>query len=132
MLSYAAAGHDPPILARSNAGGQPDLINVAGGGLIAGIDPDQVYESYSLQLQPGDVLVAYTDGVTDALDFTGARFTRDRLRRAIACSLTDQPDGCAADVLDAIFRELRGFTGLAPRTDDRTVVVLRVAPDSSE
>ena len=131
-LSYAAAGHDPPILARISASGQPELIGVTGGGLIAGVDPDQVYESYSLQLQPGDVLVAYTDGVTDALDFTGARFTRDRLRQAIARSLTDQPDGCAADVLDAIFRELRGFTGLAPRTDDRTVVVLRVAPDSSE
>ena len=135
MLAYASAGHDVPILAKPHPGRATEIRRVEGGGLIAGVDPAHRYETMSVQLEAGDVLVMFTDGVTDALDFGGNRFGRNRLIGAIATALSDQstcaatPACTAADVLDRIFRDLRSYTGLAPRTDDRTVIVLRVKQD---
>jgi phosphoserine phosphatase RsbU/P len=125
-LAFACAGHDPPILAKPQPDGRTLISQITGGGLIAGVDPAHRYEALSLALKPGEVLVMYTDGVTDALDFDGNRFGRPRLMAAIESAMNEQPGCAAADVLDRIFRDLRSYTGLAPRTDDRTVIVLRV------
>jgi sigma-B regulation protein RsbU (phosphoserine phosphatase) len=125
-LTCCSAGHDPVILVRPRAGGSPEVTELGGSGLVAGIEPGHVYTSTRHTLRPGDILVVCTDGVSDAMDFSGARFGRARVRRAAQSAASENPRATAAEVLERIFWEIRQFAGLAPRTDDQTVVVLRV------
>jgi sigma-B regulation protein RsbU (phosphoserine phosphatase) len=124
-LEYASAGHDKPILVRPDPA-RARLIDIPGHGMVAGVDDSQSYALYRQELRAGDVLVVFTDGVTDAMNFEGKRFGRKRLTESIVRQLEEMPDSSAGRVLDAIFRGVRGFTGLASRTDDRTVVVVRI------
>ena len=89
---------------------------------------DSRYSARTAPLHPGDVLVAFTDGLTDAQNFAGERFRRQRLEQTVCDALQDRPGAGAQDVLEHIFWSLRQFAGLSPRTDDQTVVVARVLP----
>jgi len=124
-LEYASAGHDTPLLIRPGEGG-PRLVDLPGHGMVAGVDDTERYERFGHELLRGDVLVVFTDGVTDAMNFNGERFGRARLVDAVIRELDTSIESSAACVLDAIFREVRSYTGIAPRTDDRTVVVIRL------
>ncbi|MEM1330408.1 MAG: GAF domain-containing SpoIIE family protein phosphatase [Planctomycetota bacterium] len=127
-LTFCSAGHEPPMLVRVPDHRPPtraDLDELAIGGLVAGIDPSQRYQSIAVDLQPGDTLVAYTDGMTDARDFHGERFGKDRLMRAVLDILREQPDAPARHLVDQLTWTLRRFTGLARRVDDQTLLVLR-------
>jgi sigma-B regulation protein RsbU (phosphoserine phosphatase) len=95
--------------------------------MAVGIDPGQRYQSGTFDLHPGDVLVAYTDGVTDTLDFGGKKFGKMRLRGAVLEALKQDPRAGAPAILERIFWEIRQFAGLLERPDDQTVVVMRVA-----
>ncbi|MEX2217479.1 MAG: GAF domain-containing SpoIIE family protein phosphatase [Phycisphaerales bacterium] len=128
-LTYCSAGHEPPMLVRMPAGRAPaeaDLTELTVGGMAVGIDPSQQYLRGTCDLRPGDVLVAYTDGVTDTLDFQRRRFGRIRLRQAVLALLGREPEAPAARVLEHILWELRQFAGVLERPDDQTLVVLRV------
>jgi phosphoserine phosphatase RsbU/P len=134
-LTYCSAGHDPVLIVRPRVDGgapghggdaKPEVIELARGGMVAGIDPGQTYAAARHRLSPGDVLVACTDGVSDAMDFSGARFGRERVRRAARSAVAANPRATAPEVLERIFWEIRQFAGLARRTDDQTVVVMRV------
>ena len=77
-LSYVNAGHDPPLLLRDGRFRELDV-----GGMVVGVLADAGFDEETIELRCGDVLVFYTDGVIDALDFQGERFGRDRLRESI-------------------------------------------------
>ena len=127
-LTFCSAGHEPPMLLRVPPHRSPtraDLDELAVGGLVAGIDPSQRYQSVAVDLHPGDTLLAYTDGLTDARDFAGERFGKDRLRRALLDILRERPDAPAQHIVDQVTWTIRRFTGLARRTDDQTLVVMR-------
>lgn len=129
-LTYCNAGHNPPLLVRPPAGGTPptvaNVFELAEGGMALGIDLAHRYTAGLCQLAPGDLLVAYTDGLVDAATFSGRRFGKPALLDAILGLMANEPAASAARVLDHIFWHLRQFTGLRTRTDDVTVVVLRV------
>ena len=127
-LTFCSAGHDPPMLIRSRGGAvsPANLRVLPAGGLVMGIDAEQRFELAAMDLESGDVLVAYTDGVVDARSFQGERFTRARLEQAILNGVNLTPGATASDVLERIFWELRSFTGLKGQVDDQTVVVVRV------
>jgi len=127
-LSYCSAGHEPPLVVRVGAGGSVELRELTGGGLVAGIDAEHPYTSYNETLDPGDVLVVYSDGVIDARNFDRARFGRARLREACARILTIEPDADAKRVLEHIRWEMRQFSGLALQADDETLLVARMKP----
>ena len=74
----------------------------------------------SVVLEPGDLLVAYTDGVTDACDASGTRFGEARLRDVLGTVRSGAAEGTVADVLGAI----DAFAGDAPAADDVTLLVL--------
>lgn len=120
-LTWCAAGHEPPFIVSG-----PDVIDLTGGGLPVGVDPAQRYSHVTHLLKSGDVLVAYTDGLTDTVDFGGRRFGRGRVREAVRSLLKAEPGAEAARVLEHLFRELRQFAGVLPRPDDQTVVVVKV------
>jgi len=131
-LSYCGAGHDPPMIVRvpeHRAPTRADIDELGTGGLVVGIDPSQRYQVAECDLAPGDVLVAYSDGLPDARDFEGERFGKDRLRAALLAVLETEPDAPAHRIADMLMWHIRRFTGLSPQTDDQTVLVLRVNGD---
>ncbi len=124
-LTYVLAGHDPPVLFRCDGKEWSSKI-LQGRGLVAGVIEGEQYRMESVQLQTGDVLVAYTDGITDAVDFNAARYGRDRLIASVSDFLNDNTDASASEVLERVFWSLRQFSGLAGQADDETMVVVRI------
>ncbi|MBX3359725.1 MAG: SpoIIE family protein phosphatase [Phycisphaeraceae bacterium] len=128
-LTYCNAGHNPPLLIRRSPG-RPvraeDITELAEGGMALGIDASQRYSGGVCQLAPGDMLVGFTDGLIDALSFAGRRFGNAGLTAALLETLNSAPDSSAAHVAERLFWHLRQHTGLHARTDDVTLVVVRV------
>lgn len=120
-LVCACAGHEPPTIVRTNGG--CDELPI--GGLVVGIDPTATYTLQHASLQPGDSLIAYTDGVTDVMSFDAERFGKPRLLELLSGMNAREYPHNAYDVLGSILRELRQFGGLAVRQDDSTLVVVR-------
>ncbi len=128
-LTYASAGHDPPFVIRTEPGRAPthdDVHPLAIGGLVLGIDASQSYPKFVHELRPGDVLVALTDGMTDARDFSGQKFGWTRLVQSVLDTLAETPDATASHVLEQVFWTVRRFVGLRRQVDDETLVILRV------
>jgi serine phosphatase RsbU (regulator of sigma subunit) len=131
-LTYCGAGHDWPLLVRLPAAHEHravedrDVQRLTADGMALGIDPNQRYPQGMFQLQRGDVLVTFTDGLHDALNFEGKRFGGTRLRRALVELLAAEPRASAARIVEHVIAKVRQHTGLNRRVDDITVVVMRV------
>jgi sigma-B regulation protein RsbU (phosphoserine phosphatase) len=125
-LRYVSAGHDRPLLFRRAPDGAWDGRVLDGGGLVAGVSPGESYPVEMCKLVPGDVLLAYTDGLTDAQAFDTARFGRKRLVRAAHDALTADPSMAASELVERVFWSVRQFTGLHQQADDETLIVARV------
>lgn len=123
-LRFANAGHEPPILVPGD--GAPATL-VLGSGPLIGAFADLVLPECAVDLRPGDMLVLYTDGVTDARSSSGERFEEGRLFEAIAASR----DGSAQDVVQAIASAVAAFAGGAEPADDITIVAIRRSPLAS-
>jgi sigma-B regulation protein RsbU (phosphoserine phosphatase) len=131
-LRYVNAGHNPPILLRRDPAersgeGEASLngfrsIRLDRGGIVLGLFQDATYESETIQTLPGDLLVVYTDGVTEAFNAEGEEFGEERLLDA----LKRHAEGSAAQIRDAVLREVDAFVGEAPQHDDLTMMVFRV------
>ena len=118
-LTYCSAGHEPPVLVRNG-----HLIPLDAGGMIVGVDPDQAYDKGVVDLLPGDLLLLYTDGLTDAMDADQQRFGRARMEAALL-ELASGPDRPAAELLNDLVNRLRAHTGSRRGSDDVTLVLLR-------
>ena len=116
-MTYCNAGHNPALVVRK-AGGHELL---AEGGLILGILPQMVYKATPAQLSTGDLLVIYTDGVTEAVNAKDEDFGEDRLRELVE-SLRDRP---VAEIVDAVHKSVQIHAAGMPQFDDITVVALR-------
>jgi phosphoserine phosphatase RsbU/P len=117
-LTYCNAGHEPPLLLRD---GQITRLEV--GGTVVGIDPEQEYDKGVVYLQFGDTLLLYTDGLTDAQNFNGEKFGRERINKA----LRETAKSTAQEAVNHILWEMRRFVGLRSSIDDTTLVVIKVA-----
>lgn len=118
VLTYANAGHNPPLLL-DKAGRASWLTD---GGLVLGPFPDSTYEETVLDLVPGEVLVLYTDGVTEAADPTGEQFGPERLVEVVR----ENRHRPAVEICGEVVSRVRAHTGLETPEDDLTLVVLRV------
>ena len=119
-LHYVNAGHNPPLLFR--AGGTEGALKLRADGTAVGLLPDATYSLQELRLDRGDLLLAYTDGVTEAMDPQGEEFGEQRLLE-IAGRHGDWP---ARKLCDAIVGEVERFSAGRPLDDDLTVVAARV------
>ena len=125
-LTYCSAGHDPPLLFRHHALHEPPMRLDCGGALL-GVDESHAFERAVVQLHPGDTLIVYSDGVTDAMNFEHAKFTRTRLIESVRDQLVSHPDSPARDIVDRVVWDVRRFVGLnTAENDDLTVLVARV------
>jgi sigma-B regulation protein RsbU (phosphoserine phosphatase) len=118
QLTYVNAGHNVPLLYQRATGQVTSLMRT---GMPLGVDSEAAYAQRTLQLLPGDVLLLYTDGVTDALNPREEEFSLSRLQLA----LRENPDSSAADLIAAVEHSLHAFAeGVAP-FDDVTLVVAK-------
>ena len=114
-LAWANAGHNPPLLRRATGA----VAALPRGGRVLGVSPEAVTRAGVLDLAPGEALVLYTDGVTEAEDAARALFGQARLETAVANAPAD-----AAGLLARVLAEVSAFTGAAPQSDDLTLLVL--------
>jgi len=118
VLSYVNAGHNPPLLLHPD-GTMEELLPT---GPVVGLLDDPGYSEGEVRLLPGDLLVMYTDGVTEAIDSTNAMFSDERLI-AVVRESAGLP---AAGIVTAVREAVMTFCGQAPQFDDITILVLKV------
>ena len=117
-FTYACGGHDAPLLVRAN--GSTELLPLTGG-IALGIIPDLEYNQNTVTLGPGDTLVLYTDGVTEAMNVSGEQFGVQRLQSVFE---TRAP-GNSNEAAHMIFEAVQTFAGGAAQSDDITCLTLR-------
>ena len=123
QLVYANAGHNPPLWLQAATG---VLRELTAPGTVLGAFEGIKLEERAVQMAPGDQLLFFTDGVTEAMDGNDQEFGEMRLREAAAANLT----GNASQVLEAVVDAVQTFTDSAPQSDDLTLFVVRRTPVS--
>lgn len=121
LLCYSNAGHNPPLLQR--AGGAIERLDQATG-LVLGAMEGIPYEQAECQLAPGDTLIVYSDGITEAHDQASALFGTERLELACAAAAGASPARYIEQLLDAVDRHAAD----TPQFDDITLMVMRYQP----
>ena len=123
-LTFLNAGHNPPLIV--HAGGTMEQL--ASGGLPLGIMADAEFREGRTQLHPGDVMVIYSDGVSEAVNPTGEEFGPTRLYEVVARNL----DASASGIRDRIESALTKFCQGTPAADDITLVIVKRLAESPE
>jgi phosphoserine phosphatase RsbU/P len=120
-LRYVNAGHNPPLLRRKKGEGY-EFLRLEEGGTVIGLFPDFPYKEAEIELQSGDILVAFTDGISEAMNHAEEEFDEERLIEAIR----NCPDRSAANISSFILEHVDAFTAGANQHDDMTIVVMRL------
>jgi serine phosphatase RsbU (regulator of sigma subunit) len=118
VFTYAGAGHDPPLLRRASG----EIERLMPTGPLVGILKNLVLQEAAVELAADDLLLLYTDGVTDALSEAGEEYRRSRLIKQL-----ETVPGTAVPVLSHIYHDLMAFIGTAPQPDDITLLALSYA-----
>lgn len=119
-LNYSNAGHNPPILITNN----DELTLLQSGGLPLGITDNIGYEESSIILRPGDVLVIYSDGITDSVNEHDEDFGEQRLIEVVRRYRTRT----ASQLRDRIDEAITQFVGQSPPVDDTTIMIIKCVP----
>jgi serine phosphatase RsbU (regulator of sigma subunit) len=115
-FTYCNAGHPPGLVLREG-----QILELDSENMVLGIEPDEQYTQSTIDLRSKDILLLYTDGLTDAMNFKNETFGKARLREAFL-----RGGATAEQVTQDILWEIRKFVGIAEPTDDITMVVVRV------
>jgi serine phosphatase RsbU (regulator of sigma subunit) len=121
-LRYSNAGHNPPYLFRKSQGGKVEELS--GTGIPLGMLKDTKWELSDVVMGPGDRLLAYTDGVTDARNEDEEPFGEGRLLEVAKANVRSSP----LEMRTAVFDEIKHFVGGAPQLDDITLMVMARQP----
>lgn len=127
-LYYSNAAHNPPLLWQAATQTIQRLDTL---GMLIGLDMDTQYYDAQVQLQPGDTIIYYTDGFTDAASQSGDRFDEDNLIAAFqwACNQGYTPQA----ILDHLFNQVQQFIGTSNHAeDDMTLIVMQMKSDTNE
>lgn len=127
-LTYTNAGHDPPFVFRPALRANPSeaFRELRAGGQVLGIDRTATYEKGLFDLAPGDLLVIYSDGLSDAQSYGRERYGRERICKAVCESYDLAEQVTASLVLNHILWDVRRHVGMNPQYDDITLVVARI------
>ena len=117
FVEYCSAGHPPALLLRANG----KLEFLSAGGLLLGVVPAAPYVSGSFELGVGDVLMIYSDGITESLNSTGEEFGYARLEAQLRCAKAGPADGVLFDMLGAV----QDFAAACPLVDDMSLAIVR-------
>jgi phosphoserine phosphatase RsbU/P len=115
-LMYCNAGHNAPMVVSASG-----VRRLETGGVVLGLFEHAAYDEETIRLQPGDLLVSFSDGVSEAMNEQGEEFSDERLIACVTANLGKSP----SEVLDALFADVRAFCGGADQSDDITAVLVR-------
>jgi serine phosphatase RsbU (regulator of sigma subunit) len=119
-LVYCNGGHNPPFLF-----GPSGVRRLEAGGPVVGLLSGALYDEGTEQLAPGDRIVVFSDGVSEALSKTGEEFSDDRLLAVLESARATSANMDGTSLVKAITAAVRDFTQGAPQSDDITVMVVR-------
>jgi sigma-B regulation protein RsbU (phosphoserine phosphatase) len=114
---YINAGHVPPAVVRANG----EHVFLREGGMVVGIFPGVAYERGYLKLEPGDVFVGCTDGITEAMDVQSNEYGVERLVETI----TRERNSPAERIVETVLNEVDRFSRGGPHEDDRIIMILK-------
>ena len=117
-MSFCNAGHNPPLLFRA---GSDEIVPLKGGGMVLGFDPVVAYDTMRTRIEPGDLIVAYSDGVTESQNRSDEEFGERKLIEAVRECL-DRPVEAIQQHIDSV---VDSFVDGAPQFDDYTLVLVR-------
>ncbi len=117
-FKYVNAGHNPPLLIRDGK-----IIKLEIGGIIFGVmKTDTPYKSETIQLKTGDVLILFTDGISEAMNKKGEEFSDESLEKLAVRIYSESPE----NILSKIQQDVQNFTNGATQSDDMTLVIIKV------
>jgi len=119
-FTYTNAGHPPALVLRGN-----EIIELETPNMVLGVNPDEEFIQKWIDLQSGDIILLYTDGLADAMNFNEETYGRDRIIAALrqAGSL---PNASAETIANHLLWDVRRFVGLTRRSDDVTMIVAKI------
>ncbi len=117
-FTYANGGHNPPLLVHAN--GSVEILPLTNG-IALGVMPNCEYNHRTIVMDPGDTVVLYTDGVTEAMNTSNEEFGVERLCNIFSKSSLKDP----TEINDAIFQAVQSFAGLKSQSDDITCLILK-------
>jgi sigma-B regulation protein RsbU (phosphoserine phosphatase) len=118
VMYYTNAGHNPPLIMKKTG----DWIKLREGGFVLGFLRDQEYRQMTQLIDPGDIIVLYTDGVTEVFNGQDELFGEDRLKKIIS----DNRELCAKEIKNKIIDAVKDFAPDQEQQDDITLVVIKV------
>lgn len=118
ILTFVNAGHNPPLLLRNESG---ELIRLSTGGVVLGAIKGLKMDEKTIELYPGDLLVLYTDGVTEAINQEEDQFGEARLIEIIKSNQNLPSEDLKNFIIDQVY----DFASVTPQADDITLMVLR-------
>ncbi len=116
-LTYCNAGHNSPYVFSPDK----EQKRLSEGGIVVGMMPDYIFEEESIEFGPENVLVLYSDGVTEAMNFSDEEYGEERLENAVRNNLHLSAD----DMIKEIYKDVESFTKGAPQSDDITMVIIK-------
>jgi sigma-B regulation protein RsbU (phosphoserine phosphatase) len=122
VLNYVNAGHNPPMLFRRAHGGDREVVRLDTGGPVIGLMEACCYRQGRVALETGDVLVAYTDGISEAMNAIDEEWGEERLMDAIQSNRTVP----ARALINRLMIAADAFVAGAPQHDDMTLIVVRM------
>jgi sigma-B regulation protein RsbU (phosphoserine phosphatase) len=118
VLTYVNAGHNAPIILRGD-----EALHLETGGPVVGLLPGAAYAQGSVELQPGDIFIGYTDGISEAPNEADEEWEEDRFIAAARQASNEN----AASMIQSIFRSADAFTGAAKQFDDMTLLIVKIS-----
>jgi sigma-B regulation protein RsbU (phosphoserine phosphatase) len=118
VVYYTNAGHNPPLVCKSTG----EVIRMQRGGLVLGFLPEQDYRQMTQVIDPGDILVFYTDGVTEVFNEADEMFGDSRLQRVVEANRQRS----AREIQEAVVEAVRQFAPDTEQQDDLTIVVIKI------
>jgi sigma-B regulation protein RsbU (phosphoserine phosphatase) len=116
-LECVNAGHNPPVVLRNG-----EVIRLEADGPVVGLLPFAPYTEQEMMLEPGDLLILYTDGISEAMTHADEEWGEERMI-ASAIAVRDKP---ATEILRVMLADADKFTAGAPQHDDMTILVLQL------
>jgi sigma-B regulation protein RsbU (phosphoserine phosphatase) len=125
QLTYVNGGHNAPaLLRRCHDTGKLDILRLEAGGPVVGLIEKCQYDQTTLALQPGDILLCFTDGISEAMNHEDEEWGEERLiERLSRC-----PDLSAAELVKCLMESADEFAAGAPQHDDMTLLIMKVLP----
>src|SRR5258708_31675161 len=115
------SAHNPPIVLRPNDRGC-EIFHLNPLGMPVGVSSDGQFKTATFQLHIGDLLIAYTDGITEVQDRQGELWGQERFEQL----LSSCGSGLPKEIMERILHEVSGFADAQPQRDDTTLVVMKL------